>query len=413
MSKTDMNQTPMGERVHIGIFGRRNAGKSSLINAITGQNLAVVSPVKGTTTDPVKKAMELLPLGPVVFIDTPGLDDEGELGEARIKKAQQIMDQADCALLVVEAGQVEFEMEKQLLKTLREGQVPFLIVVNKTDLSPESDCEEERSRIAAASETALDDVAAVSASENTGIAELKSRMAQRFGKREDRPLIRDLLAEGDVVVLVVPIDSAAPKGRLILPQQQVIRDALEAGAIPVVARETQLKRALEQLVNPPALVVTDSQIFGKVSAEVPDNILLTSFSILMARYKGDLEVQAEGARAVEQLADGDAVLISEGCTHHRQCGDIGTVKLPAWIRAHTGKNLRFVFTSGGEFPKDLSEFSMVVHCGGCMLNGREMKRRIKEGETQGIPITNYGMLIAYLHGIFDRALEPFEKEKKM
>ena len=432
-----MNQTPMGERAHIGIFGRRNAGKSSLINAITAQDLAVVSPVKGTTTDPVKKSMELLPLGPVVLIDTPGLDDEGELGAQRVKKAFQALRQVDFALVVLEADRevsaanrgasdadreasgTGLAAERELLARLRAAEIPFLVVVNKTDLWRKSEAggdEEENvsgqmknlfDTVSRELSVARENIIPVSAAKKTGIDQLKETIAARMKVSEEKPLIRDLLSPGEFVVLVVPIDSAAPKGRLILPQQQVIRDALEAGAVPVVTRETELAKTLESLGKAPALVVTDSQVFGRVAREVPREIPLTSFSILMARYKGDLAVQAAGARAVENLSDGDTVLISEGCTHHRQCGDIGTVKLPAWIRKYTGKDLKFAFTSGTEFPEDLSGYALVVHCGGCMLNAREMRSRIASGGEKGVPITNYGVMIAYLHGIFDRVLEPF------
>lgn len=410
-----MNETPAGERMHIGIFGRRNAGKSSLINALTGQDLSVVSSVKGTTTDPVKKAMELLPVGPVVLIDTPGLDDEGELGSRRVKKTAQILRQTDFALLVVEAGQKTFDTEKELRKSLGTAGILFAVVLNKTDRmekdgarKDQETLEKERQRVSQILEVETTDVFAVSAFEKTGIYELKEGIGKRLCAQEkDRPLIRDLLSAGDFVVLVVPIDSAAPKGRLILPQQQVIRDALEAGAVPVVTRETELAQTLMQLGKTPAMVVTDSQVFRRVSGEVPREIPLTSFSILMSRYKGELSVQAAGARAVERLSDGDTVLIAEGCTHHRQCGDIGTVKLPAWIRGYTKKSLKFVFTSGVEFPDDLSGYALVVHCGGCMLNAREMKNRIAQAGAHQVPVTNYGMLIAYLHGIFERAIEPF------
>ena len=404
-----MNSAPSGERVHIGIFGRRNAGKSSLINAITGQKLAVVSDIRGTTTDPVKKAMELLPLGPVVMIDTPGLDDTGELGEERVKKARQILRQTDLALLVVAADSAEdLEVERELLDEVRRRQIPFLVVVNKCDLLENADEKAMENRLAEALRLESDNILTVSSDSGTGIRQLKEAISHLpVKKEEDRPLIRDLLAPGDLVVLVVPIDSAAPKGRLILPQQQVIRDALEAGAIPVVTRETELKQALAGLVKPPRMVVTDSQVFGRVAKEVPEEIPLTSFSILMARYKGDLKTQVEGARAIENLKDGDTVLISEGCTHHRQCEDIGTVKMPAWIRKYTGKDIRFAFTSGGTFPEDLSGYALVVHCGGCMLNEREMRYRLSCAQDQGVPMTNYGIAIAYIHGILKRSVAPF------
>ncbi|MGM9915827.1 [FeFe] hydrogenase H-cluster maturation GTPase HydF [Anaerotignum sp.] len=389
-----LNNTPMAERIHIGIFGRRNAGKSSIINAMTGQNLAIVSDVAGTTTDPVLKAMELLPLGPVVIIDTPGLDDEGELGKLRVQKAYQVLNKTDIAVVVIDGSVGRTAADAAILERIREKNIPFIIVKNKSDLqAAEQDKENEIS---------------VSAKTGQNIYELKERIAALV-PREDmtRKIVGDLLEPNDLAVLVVPIDSAAPKGRLILPQQQTIRDILEAGAVSVVTRDHELQEALHSLGRKPKLVITDSQIFGRVSKEVPTDIPLTSFSILMARYKGDLEPNVKGARALEQLQDGDTVLISEGCTHHRQCEDIGTVKLPRWIREHTGKDLHFVFTSGTEFPLDLSPYQLIVHCGGCMLNEREMKYRLKCAEDQGVPMTNYGICIAYINGILERSLAPF------
>ena len=389
-----LNATPSGERVHIAFFGRRNAGKSSLVNAFTGQNLSIVSEVKGTTTDPVSKAMELLPLGPVQIIDTPGIDDEGELGALRVKKTRQVLNRTDAALLVADATTPLTQADRELLDLFREKEIPHLLVWNKADLLP----------------TVPEDTAnAIWVSAVTGfhIHELKERTARLSGPEvPKRPLIADLLSPGDLAVLVVPIDSAAPKGRLILPQQQTIRDALEAGAAPVVVRDTELAQVLRTIPTP-RVVVTDSQVFGKVAPLVPPEIPLTSFSILMARYKGDLPLQVAGARAVDTLADGDKVLIAEGCTHHRQCDDIGTVKLPRWIRAHTGTEPEFSFCSGTEFPDDLSPYRMVIHCGGCMLNGREMKYRLRCAQDQGVPVTNYGTLIAYLNGILPRTLAPF------
>ncbi len=389
-----LNNTPMAERIHIGIFGRRNAGKSSIINAMTGQNLAIVSDVAGTTTDPVLKAMELLPLGPVVIIDTPGLDDEGELGKLRVQKAYQVLNKTDIAVVVIDGSVGRTAADAAILERIREKNIPYIIVKNKSDLqAAEQDEENEIS---------------VSAKTGQNIYELKERIAALV-PREDmtRKIVGDLLEPNDLAVLVVPIDSAAPKGRLILPQQQTIRDILEAGAVSVVTRDHELQEALHSLGRKPKLVITDSQIFGKVSKEVPADIQLTSFSILMARYKGDLEPNVKGARALEQLQDGDTVLISEGCTHHRQCEDIGTVKLPRWIREHTGKDLQFAFTSGTEFPLDLSPYRLIVHCGGCMLNEREIKYRLKCAEDQGIPMTNYGICIAYINGILERSLAPF------
>lgn len=389
-----LNNTPMAERVHIGIFGRRNAGKSSIINAMTGQNLAIVSDVAGTTTDPVLKAMELLPLGPVVIIDTPGLDDEGELGRLRVQKAYQVLNKTDIAVVVIDGSVGRTAADEEILERIREKKIPYMIVKNKSDLQ--------------AAEKDEENVISVSAKTGQNIYALKERIAALAPKEDmTRKIVGDLLKPNDLAVLVVPIDSAAPKGRLILPQQQTIRDILEAGAVSVVTRDHELKETLASLGKKPKLVITDSQIFGRVSKEVPADMQLTSFSILMARYKGDLKPNVKGARALEQLQDGDVVLISEGCTHHRQCEDIGTVKLPRWIKEHTGKELRFEFTSGTEFPLDLSSYKLIVHCGGCMLNEREMKYRLKCAEDQGIPMTNYGICIAYINGILERSLVPF------
>ena len=389
-----LNATPSGERVHIAFFGRRNAGKSSLVNAFTGQNLSIVSEVKGTTTDPVSKAMELLPLGPVQIIDTPGIDDEGELGALRVKKTRQVLNRTDVALLVADATAPLTQADRELLDLFREKEIPHLLVWNKADL------------LSAVLEDTADAIW-VSAVTGFHIHELKERTARLSGpEAPKRPLIADLLSPGDLAVLVVPIDSAAPKGRLILPQQQTIRDALEAGAAPVVVRDTELSQVLHTIPTP-RVVVTDSQVFAKVAPLVPPEIPLTSFSILMARYKGDLPLQVAGAKAVDTLTSGDKVLIAEGCTHHRQCDDIGTVKLPRWIRAHTGAEPEFSFCSGTEFPDDLSPYRMVIHCGGCMLNAREMKYRLRCAQDQGVPVTNYGTLIAYLNGILPRTLAPF------
>lgn len=407
-----INETPSGERLHIGIFGRRNAGKSSLINAITGQDLAIVSDVKGTTTDPVKKAMELLPLGPVVLIDTPGLDDEGLLGQKRMEKALQALRQTDIVILTIPVDAALDALEKTLLQEAKKRGLPFFVVLNKTDLlADKKQIEEKEKEIAQALSIPLDVIVAVSADKNEGIHVLKEKLANGIPKEQERPLIHDLLSPGDLVVLVVPIDSAAPKGRLILPQQQVIRDSLEVGAVPVVTRDSELAQALSSLGKKPRLIVTDSQVFGAVAKIVPKDIPLTSFSILMARYKGDLEVQIAGAKAIETLQDGDTVLISEGCTHHRQCDDIGTVKMPRWIKEYTGKDLQFAFTSGGEFPKDLSPYAMVVHCGGCTLPLQEMRYRISYGAKQEVAITNYGVMIAYIHGILPRVTEIFVDKK--
>lgn len=389
-----MNETPSGERLHIGFFGMRNAGKSSVVNAVTGQDLAVVSDVKGTTTDPVRKAMELLPLGPVVIIDTPGLDDEGTLGALRVEKAKGILAEADVAVLVVDAALGLSREDRDLLELLDERKIPHLTVMNKRDLLdriPEN----------------ADGVLYVSAKDGGGIRELKEALAgiSKPGG-EERHVIADLLEPGDTVVLVIPIDAAAPKGRLILPQQQTIRDILEAGCAAVCCRDTELAGTLASLAHPPKMVVTDSQAFGRVSKIVPQDVALTSFSILFARYKGDLAELVKGAAALSTLRDGDVVLVSEGCSHHRQCGDIGTEKIPAWVRSFTGVNPDFRFTSGGEFP-EVPDARLVIHCGGCMLNEREMKSRIGRAVSAGVPIVNYGVAIAHMHGILKRSLEPF------
>ena len=390
-----LNSTPSADRIHIGIFGRRNAGKSSIINAITGQNLAIVSDIKGTTTDPVLKAMELLPLGPVVLIDTPGLDDEGELGELRIKKAYQILNKTDIALLVVDSSIGMTIEDEKILSKIQNKNIPYLIVYNKCDIFTE-----------AASQS--DNTISVSASTGTHIHELKERIAALAPKSTDSlPIVRDLLKTNDFVVLVVPIDSSAPKGRLILPQQQTIRDILEAGAVSVVVKDTELKETLNNLGKKPALVITDSQAFKEVAKIVPEDIPLTSFSILFARHKGDLDIVANGAHAIEQLKDGDTILISEGCTHHRQCEDIGTVKIPRLLKNYTQADLNLEFTSGTEFPEDLSKYSLIIHCGGCTLNEREMKYRLRCAKDQNVPITNYGTAIAHMNGILRRSLEPF------
>ena len=402
-----MNQTPASERVHIGFFGKRNAGKSSVMNKVTGQELAVVSDVKGTTTDPVYKAMELLPLGPVVMMDTPGIDDEGELGGLRVKKSYQVLNKTDAAVLVIDGKAGMSREDQALLERIRKKNIPSILVLNKRDLLTEEEVCQTLSGLPEGYQEGKDYLW-VSAQEGTGIQELKERLAVLASTEENRKkIVGDLLSPGDFVVLVVPIDKAAPKGRLILPQQQTIRDILDADAVSVVIKEDRLKETLESLGKKPRLVITDSQVFGRVSKDTPKELLLTSFSILFARYKGNLETVVEGARTLEKLKDGDKVLISEGCTHHRQCGDIGTVKLPAWIRKYTWKNLEFSFTSGTEFPDELGEYSLIVHCGGCMLNEREMKYRLSCAEDQGVPMTNYGIIIAYMNGILERSLEPF------
>ena len=375
-----LNSTPSSERIHIGLFGKRNAGKSSLINAITNQDLAIVSNQKGTTTDPVMKAMELLPLGPVVFIDTPGLDDTGELGEKRVEKAKKMLHKTDIALLVIDSREGMDELDEEVLALIKSLHIPYLVVYNKCDLS-HFDKETKEN-----------------------IKELKDKIALLKPEKDQRALVHDLVPSGSLVILVIPIDASAPKGRLILPQQQVIRDLLDYGNIPVVCRESELAEILHK-IEKPALVITDSQAFAYVSKIVPDDIPLTSFSILMARYKGALHVTYHGIKSIDELQDGDHILISEGCTHHRTCKDIGTVKIPNWLKNYTGKNLIIETSSGFGFPSDLSAYKMIIHCGGCMLNEREVVHRMQEAVKQGVPITNYGMAIAYMNGILDRSMQ--------
>ena len=400
----------MSERVHIGFFGKRNAGKSSVMNAVTGQDLAVVSDVKGTTTDPVYKSMELLPLGPVVMMDTPGIDDEGELGNLRVKKSYQVLNKTDAAVLVIDGTEGVSSEDKALMERIRKKEIPFVVAVNKIELSDPAAEETVKKELALKS----DQIAAVSAATGEGIFELKEQIAAIAQTEEtEKHLVRDLLNPSDIAVLVVPIDSAAPKGRLILPQQQTIRDILEAGAISVVVKETELKDALKKLGTKPKMVITDSQAFSQVSADTPDDILLTSFSILFARYKGNLEQAVAGVTALDGLEDGDTVLISEGCTHHRQCDDIGTVKIPRWIREYTGKEIKIETTSGTEFPDDLTKYKLIIHCGGCMLNEREMKYRLSCAADQGVPMTNYGIMIAYVKGILKRSVEVFPEICKL
>ena len=398
-----LNQTPQGERVHIALFGRRNVGKSSLINALTGQEVSIVSDVKGTTTDPVYKAMELLPLGPIMIIDTPGLDDEGALGELRVQRTRDVLNKTDVALLVTEAEFGLGACEQEILALVRAKSIPLLVVFNKTDLPPPS---EEALRQAA--ETAKAPVHCVSSVTQDGVEELKLALAKVVPEEADKfQIVGDLLSPSDLVVLVTPIDKAAPKGRLILPQQQVIRDILEADATAVVTKEFELRETLANLGKKPRLVITDSQVFAKVSADTPRDVPLTSFSILFARYKGDLSTLVLGAKAVEALKDGDRVLVAEGCTHHRQSDDIGTVKIPRWLRQHTGKQLVFEHTSGMKYPNDLSQYALLIHCGACMLNRREMHYRIAQASAAGVAIVNYGVLIAYMQGLLARGLEPF------
>lgn len=395
-----LNDTPKSDRIHIGIFGRRNAGKSSIINAITSQNLAVVSKVKGTTTDPVQKAMELLPLGPVMIIDTPGIDDEGELGKMRVEKSYQVLNKTDIALLVVDGNEGLTQCDKDLIEEIKKRKLPYLIILNKSD--------------EVCNRYDIENSIWVSAETKENIWELKERISKLVpNENTTLKIISDLLDPEDIVVLVVPIDSAAPKGRLILPQQQTIRDVLEAGAISVVTRDTELPQTLKSLGKKPKIVVTDSQAFGKVKNDVPEDILLTSFSILFARYKGDLAEQIKAVKAIDSLKDGDYVLISEGCSHHRQCDDIGTVKIPRWLKEHSGKKINYEFSSGTEFPRDLSKYKAVIHCGGCTLNEKEMKHRIAVAKEQNVPITNYGIFIAYTQGILKRSLQAFPEIAKI
>ena len=408
--KNGMNSTPSAERTHIAFFGVRNAGKSSLVNAVTGQDLSVVSDVMGTTTDPVRKAMELLPIGPVVIIDTPGIDDSGPLGEERVRRAEKILSETDMAVLVVSAAEGMTEADRGLIRLFEEKDIPFLIALNKTDLTDDG-----LSSGSAAKDADGAPVIRVSALRRTGIEGLKEALGSLAKNAESkRPLVSDLVNTGDTVVLVIPIDSSAPKGRLILPQQMVIRELLDKGAVPVAVRDTEYPDLLLRLCHSdadaealsPAMVITDSQVFEKIAALTPEDVPLTSFSMLMARYKGTLDQAVRGARAIRELADGDTVLISEGCTHHRQCGDIGTVKIPGWLRSFTKKDLSFAFTSGRDFPEDLSPYALVIHCGGCMLNEREMRSRSVHAEKKRVPMTNYGTAIAEMHHILDRCIKP-------
>ncbi len=400
-NESSLNRTPSSERIHIGFFGMRNAGKSSVVNAILGQQLSIVSDKKGTTTDPVLKAMELLPLGPVMIIDTPGLDDVGELGELRVKKSKQMLNKTDIAVLVVDATTGLGKQEEDILQLFQKSNLPYLVVYNKCDLINGSNINRIEPSIC------------VSAKTGENISELKERITTLVPIEDTKlKIVGDLLKPSDFVVLVVPIDKAAPKGRLILPQQQTIRDILEADATAIVVKEHELSDTLKTIGKKPKLVITDSQVFAKVSADTPDDILLTSFSILFARYKENLETAVRGVKALDCLKDGDRILIAEGCTHHRQCDDIGTVKLPRWIQNYSKKEIHFEFTQGTEFPEDLSKYKLVVHCGGCTLNEREMKYRILCATNQGIPITNYGILIAYMQGILKRSIQVFPRIAK-
>ncbi|MCM1179896.1 MAG: [FeFe] hydrogenase H-cluster maturation GTPase HydF [Clostridium sp.] len=401
-----LNDTPSGSRIHIGFFGRRNAGKSSLVNAVTGQDIAVVSQTKGTTTDPVYKAMELLPLGPVMIVDTPGADDEGQLGMLRVQKAKQVLNKTDIAVLVVDGTEGMKQADKELAALFREKEVPYLVVFNKADLGIRQETLETAKEILQTMTPGFQNIMTVSAVSKENIHELKEQLAHLVKTDESRfQIVADLLHPMDFIVLVVPIDGAAPKGRLILPQQQVIRDILEAGAQSVVVRDTELKPTLEKLGQKPYMVITDSQAFKQVAADTPEDVFLTSFSILMARRKGFLETSVKGVLTLDAIQDGDLILVAEGCTHHRQCDDIGTVKLPNWIREYTGKQPQFVFCSGTEFPEDLSKYRLVVHCGGCMLNEREVRYRMKCAADQKVPFTNYGITIAHINGILKRSVE--------
>lgn len=409
-----LNDTPAGERLQIGIFGRRNAGKSSILNLLIGQPMAVVSDVKGTTTDPVSKSMELLPIGPVTFIDTPGIDDYGELGKKRVEQTRKVLRRTDIAILVIEAGGYEFRSEKKLLEELRKRTVPYIIVANKSDLLRDANKTQVKKDLADALGETPERIMLLNTVENQKVNAnfLRIEIAKLAAEhKDDRRLVSDLIRPGDMVVLVVPVDSSAPKGRLILPQQQVVRDVLDAGGMVAMSQTRELERLLMSLKKQPKLVITDSQVFGEVAEIVPETTPLTSFSILMSRYKGDLALQTRSAKELANLKDGDRILICEGCTHHRQCGDIGTEKLPGWIKKKTGKNVEFEFTSGGDFPDDLSSYSLIIHCGGCMLPVREIRYRLDSATAQGVPITNYGVMIAYLHGILGRVLTPFSSDE--
>ena len=397
-----MNDTPAANRIHIGFFGRRNAGKSSVVNAVTNQEISIVSEEKGTTTDPVTKTMELLPLGPVVIIDTPGYDDVGTLGELRVKKTKMILNRTDLAVLVVDATEGKTEIEDELLHIFETKKIPHLIVYNKCDLLSVSKMRE------LVAENSGENVVLVSATDKRNISQLLEQLSVLVDTNQSQPLVADLVDKDDVVILVTPVDSAAPKGRLILPQQQVLRELLDVGAISVVIKPEQIEKTFSSLSRRPRMVITDSQAFDYVANHVPEDILLTSFSILMARYKGFLKTAVAGAEVINSLANGDRILICEGCTHHRQCDDIGTVKLPRWLEEYTGKQFDYKFSSGGGFPDDLSGFSLIIHCGGCMLNEREVKYRMKCAEDAEIPFTNYGTVIACTQGILSRTLEVFQ-----
>lgn len=393
----DLNQTPLANRTHIAFFGIRNAGKSSIMNALTNQNIAVVSPVKGTTTDPVHKAMELLPLGPVNIIDTAGLDDIGELGKLRIEKTKQILNKTDIAILVIDATLDFTDFDKDILKLITDKNIPYIVAYNKVDLVPDFKPQNEH----------IKQYVYISAKEKTGIEELKSKLVQIAKTKQEKFILKDIVNPKDTVVLVIPIDKATPKGRLILPQQQVIRELLDIGATATMTQDDNLENTLANLKTKPKLIITDSQVFGKVNQIVPQDIELTSFSILFSRYKGDLKRQVNAVKILDTIKDDDKILIAEGCTHHRQCDDIGTLKLPNWIKNYTKANPEFIFTSGTEFPDDLTKYKLIIHCGGCMLNQTEMQSRLKKAHEQHIPMSNYGTTIAYIHGILKRTLQIF------
>ena len=396
----DLNQTPLANRIHIALFGIRNAGKSSLMNALTNQNISVVSDIKGTTTDPVHKAMELLPLGPVNIIDTAGLDDTGTLGQLRIEKTKQILNKTDIAILVIDATLDFTDFDREILKLITDKNLPYIVAYNKVDLIPEFKPKNKD----------IKQYVYINAKEKTGIEELKSQLTQLTKNTQEKFILKDIVNPQDTVVLVIPIDTAAPKGRLILPQQQVIRELLDIGATAIMTQDDNLKHTLANLKTKPKLIITDSQAFGKVNKIVPQDIELTSFSILFSRYKGDLKRQVNAVKILDTIKDDDKILIAEGCTHHRQCDDIGTVKLPNWIKNYTKTNPEFIFTSGTEFPDDLSKYKLIIHCGGCMLNQAEMQSRLKKAHEQHIPMSNYGTAIAYLHGILNRSIHIFSNE---
>ena len=396
-----MNDTPLANRVHIGFFGRRNAGKSSVVNAVTGQELSVVSDIKGTTTDPVTKTMELLPMGPVLIIDTPGFDDDGVLGEKRIKKTKQVLNKTDVAVLVVDATVGMTAADYEIVDIFRKKDIKYILVYNKCDLL------EVKDMIRLSSE---ENAVLVSAKDKKNIDQLKEKIAFMTDDKKERKLVSDLVEVEDVVILVIPIDDSAPKGRLILPQQQIIRDLLETGAVVVAVKENEVKNTFDKLSKKPKLVITDSQVFKTVSENIPSDIMLTSFSILMARYKGFLQTAINGAFAIDELKDGDKILIAEGCTHHRQCEDIGTVKLPNWLKTYTGKEFEFDFCSGNDYPEELQQYKLIIHCGGCMLSEREVRYRMKCASDAGVPFTNYGTVIALSQGILTKTIEVFNNK---